>query len=165
MSGERGTQKAEILERYGSTKSCIFPERTILKPCLASSVKAGFTLGMEKQMGCLWAMGYMWEVKGCCWELYATAIVRQMFFNLSCSLSKTSLFLVFINPPTNAATLRKLHSNCLSDSCTHKYTICFCIAANQDWSTQRNDKHTCSVHVCRIFLNISTFFWNLKNEH
>lgn len=67
----------------------VFPEKTLLKYCLGSSVKAGFTQGMEKQMGCLGAMGYMWEVKGCRWEMYATAIVCQSFFNLSCSPNKT----------------------------------------------------------------------------
>lgn len=88
----------------------VFPEKTLLKYCLGSSVKAGFTQGMEKQMGCLGAMGYMWEVKGCRWEMYAAAIVCQSFFNLSI----TWLFLAFINPPTNAAALRKLYCNCLS---------------------------------------------------
>ena len=86
-------------------------QRRHLKYCLASSVKAGFTLGMEKQMGCLGDMGYMWEVKGCCGELYATAIVCQLFFNLWYSPNSISLLLAFINPSTNAAALRKLCCN------------------------------------------------------
>lgn len=95
-----------MIDRELHKTNSVFSERALLKYGLAGSVKAGFTLGMEKQMG-LWAMSYMWEVKGCCWELYATANVRQSVFNPSCSLNNTSLFLAFINPPTNAAALRK----------------------------------------------------------
>lgn len=103
-----------MMDRELHKANRVFPEKTLLKYCLGSSVKAGFTQGMEKQMGCLGAMGYMWEVKGCRWEMYATAIVCQSFFNLSCSPNNTWLFLAFINPPTNAAALRKLYCNCLS---------------------------------------------------
>lgn len=101
--------ETEILkDREQHKTNCVSPLKSLLKYCLGSSVKAGFTQGMVKQMGCLWAMGYMWEVKGCCWEMHAAAIVHQSFFNLSCSPNKTALFLVFINPQTNTPALRKL---------------------------------------------------------
>ncbi len=126
----------------------VFPERTLLKYCSAASVKAGFTLGMEKQMGCLRAMGSMWEVKGCCWELHVTAIVRQSFFNLSCSPNNTSLFLAFINPPTNAAALRKPNCSCLSAFCTHLvYYLFFHLCTAQDQSAH-TDMQTHTYCLC-----------------
>ncbi len=131
----RNTEAEILIDRELHKANRVFPERTLLKYCLASSVKAGFTLGMEKQMGCLWAMGYMWEVKGCWWELYATAIVCQSFFNLSCSPNNTSLFLAFISPPTNAAALRKLVCNSLSAFCMHLvYYLFFHRCTTQDRS-------------------------------
>lgn len=46
-------QRRRLIDRELHKTNCVFPERTLLKYCLASSVKAGFTLGMQKQMGCL----------------------------------------------------------------------------------------------------------------
>lgn len=125
------------------TKPTVSSQRAHLKYCLASSVKAGFTLGMEKQMGCLRDVGYMWGVKGCCWELYATAIVGQSFFNLSCSPNNTSRFLAFINPPTNATALRKRYCSCLSFFCTH--LVCYLFfrrCSTQDQSADNTDMQT-----------------------
>lgn len=49
----RNTEAEILIDRELHKANRVFPERTLLKYCLASSVKAGFTLGMEKQMGCL----------------------------------------------------------------------------------------------------------------
>lgn len=49
----KNTEAETLIDRERHKTNCVFPERTLLKYCLASSVKAGFTLGMQKQMGCL----------------------------------------------------------------------------------------------------------------
>lgn len=77
----------------------------------------------------------MWEVKGCCWELYATAILCQSFFNLLCSPKNTSMFLAFINPPTNAAAPRKLVLKLLF-SLLHALSVLFVFPSPNNTGTE-----------------------------
>lgn len=106
----------------------------------------------------IWATCGRWKgVVGNCMQQRSFA---NRFFKLSCSPNNTSLLLALINPPTNAAALRKLPCNCLSAFCTHLVCYLFfhrCTTQDQSTHTQHRHANQHAVHViCHNYKTLNT---------